>query len=331
MNLSIVLTGLCRRPDLFTSTVKTLNRLALEGIELELVIATWAEEINTFAEHLTGATFASHLIACERPLIELPMPGSAMHQQMTLSTAVETARHDLVFRMRSDLTFTPAYLRALVDAYRALPSPSSVYAEERDIIFVPWADIEEPFHIADECFLTTRRTALGLRTSDIEGLSRYGFPMANVHTLLYGPPYWRRYAIFDEFLMAQRLSQRRFNDCTPAKWTILQTALQFPIYRDMIALYWEILRGDFRLCPPQGELAFHPGGGPALAAWYATPELATSLDDAFSPRRGGYGNHVYAHDLAAIPPATHADPARALSRSRAECRAEFASLMQALG
>jgi hypothetical protein len=247
-----------------------------------------------------------------------------LHQQTTFRSAVDAARHDLVFRIRSDLTFTPDYLSALVEDYAKLPSTRSRYAEERDVIFAPWADIEEPFHIADECFLTTRRTALALRSSDIEGLARYGFPMANVHTLFFGPPYWRRFAVFDEFLLAQRRSGCRFNRTGPEKWELLGRAMRFPIYRDMIALYWEILRSDFRLRLRGDELRFYPGGGDGLAAWYRRPAArAATLDEAFTSRFGGYGNHIYAYAADELPDVPGGDPGRAQARSRAQCRSEF--------
>lgn len=333
MTLSVVLTGLCRRPDLFQATLASLSDLARGGLALELVIATWADETAAFENNLNGlaTAYPVTLVPCEKPLLELRIPGSVLHQQTTFRGAVDAARHELVFRIRSDLTFTPGYLAGLVEDYLALRSTRSLFADERDIIVAPWADIEEPFHIADECFLTTRRTALGLRTSDIEGLARYGFPMANVHTLFFGPPYWRRFPIFDEFLLAQRRSGCRFNRTGPVKWELLAKALRFPIYRDMIALYWEILRADFRLRLGADELRFFPGGGDALAAWYRQPPVRpATVDEAFTSRFGGFGNHIYAYALDQLPQAAGGDPARAQARPPAQSRAEFGELMQAL-
>lgn len=317
MHLTVALTGLCRRADVLEASLRELA--ATVGPHCRLLVSTWDEEVAGYQRAFDSSPFDVEFLTPDKPLTDWLAHGNFLLQQTSLRAVADHCLDGLVLRTRSDVALTaPLLERVVALADSELPvDASSPYAVFKAKVWVPWADYEEGFHVADECFLTSAQQLRSMVTFDLESVAKYGFPRANAHTVFYGRPFWSKYAMLDEYLLASRRSGIHLNLADPRKFHLLEAALRRDEYLAYIALWWRLLLTNFEVSSrPPVDIRFYPGGGDALAHWYRPTETqaAASFADLFSASRAGFHNHFYTYDLGLIRRVTDGSASDATSR-----------------
>ncbi len=300
MRLTVAFTGLCRREDVLQATLGALTRYARNRVEVDVVISTWPDEQIKFEHALANHGIRPRFLINDPPLVELQY-GRFFHQQTAMRAIGDSVSDGFVLRTRSDVLLTERIFQVIFGLVeQGLYRPQrTAYDVHGSLVWVPWADYEEPFHLADECFLTTRNEFSDLITFDIEGLARYGYPRANVHTLFYGRRFWSRYPAIDEFLLASKRSDLHFNVPNHLKFSVLSAAVERDEYLAYLALWWKLMLHNFVVkSTPQQEIDFYPGGSSHGAEWYQPRSVIHSrnFSDLFSSANAGFFNHFYLYD-----------------------------------
>ncbi|WP_321920370.1 hypothetical protein [Paraburkholderia tropica] len=289
---SLLVTGLLREPDMF---LRTLSEWGETGLVSEIIISTWASEHAKFEALMANAGKplpAIRYVINREPLFDFQTPKNVTHQLHTLINGVLGCKQEWVFKIRTDFYAAPItwpYLHRAV-----LQVPAGPVAEFHRKVWVPWIDYEEPFHLADEAIFGTRRDLLRIASRGLCGLSEFGFPLVNQHTLLFTPSLDITGRVFRDWLRAQQVTGIVVNDATPLKFRKLGALLTSDAYQSMLGVYHRYLSENF--CPgsAEGALSFMPTGG-QNGVYYADRQLELSASTRlFAQELAGFHNHFYA-------------------------------------
>lgn len=290
---SLLITGLFRDPENFK---RMLQEWSTPGSEVaEIVVSTWPSERDSFASLFSGLSFnipSVQIIVNQEPLFEFSQPKSLTHQLHTLINGLMFCSQPWVFKIRTDF-----YARfTLAEKLRCVMTTDATgpMQEFQNKLWVPWIDYEEPFHIADEAIFASRHDLLKIASRGVSELSEVGFPLVNLHTILFRPSYEITGRIFRDWLMAQRDSGVILNDPMPSKFDLLERLLECNAFQAMIGCYHRYLSDNFFLASEDGELEFKPTGG-ANGAYYQDRQLENEIHPKLFERKlAGFHNHFYA-------------------------------------
>ena len=286
--LNIVVTGQLRTPERFERSLHDWAALRAAGIVGRVVVVTWEQEAIERAEccRLVSELGGEIVTRPEPPVRGI---GHIWPQTLALDVGLQCFDdHEPVLKTRTDLWMDPTLIRELAagPAMREPPTLSEVVFEQR--VWVPWFELTKPFYLADECFA-------GL-AGDLRKLINYDESYSLLYDIGCGITHIRRFlpAFRANFPVLQRFLDT-YTDAghfSPDRWARVTELLQDDRYLDVLAAYYQILAGAFRIGAPDGAIEFR-----SWSSGTPQPDPTTRMNDAFVARASGLepGGHLFAH------------------------------------
>lgn len=200
--VDVIFTGLIRTPDLFKKSILELNELKKEKLINKILFSTWDYEIDKYPGIRDFLT-ENKVILIESKEPKIRGKGNIFCQMKSLEVGLKKAGKNLfILKTRADLYLNIDFIRDLIKnketklkITRHLPG-GDIFKYK---MWVPYFEISNPFHIADESFFGWKEDiALSINYEDYDGTYKIRGGAAHIQRHIH--PFVSNYSVLRTFL-----------------------------------------------------------------------------------------------------------------------------------
>lgn len=194
----IIFCGLIRRTDLLEKSIKDFNKLRKKGLIDKIILSTWVDEAEKNPEIISFLK-KNKVIILAKPQPADPGVGNIWCQMKSFETGLsKSKKNNFVLRTRTDVYINPEFLEYVFKNKESLLKIT--YNLPRNIfkfkVWIPWAELTQPFFIADECFFANHEDSKFLINYNPMYDEKYNLGAEIAHVRRFIEPFLKDYPIF---------------------------------------------------------------------------------------------------------------------------------------